>query len=802
MADAGFDIVEADTHVDDMFQNFSQRHLSVSKIFKKMTRNSVTPAADISEMSEDQKDEAREDKLEAIYLLLKAQKKTYWRHFERGLMSKEALHQLIDWADSAADHRGKFLDVRKVKEASQVRPILKSLKRQVKIKLRQLHHEALACRGWQYWQQQVLPMILSYGFHVIDTLMVLLAVVLEFVDIPETNLDLNAFLMFWNGSVVGIYGMIALGELLVMRLRFFKIVWHNITMVIVLVGLLDILVMASLGQTKKNVAHVFTRVLFVLSRLVRLLGLVEIIPWILEKFFKLLEQRISGQLGVGFDICCAYVTGQVEVSRWLEALVQDPAIVIELKRHCNKSKLEIIKTLGILALENPTIALSVKTRQAMRIVLNAEHDTVEELRSEGALQDSDAALLTKDLEERMKKLLTAPPLVDDDSEDSIIRNVGWVQGDEDLFHYIKDHMEIWSLKANTIITEQGQDDYSIYIIKSGVARLERATDKYFVSVMDYMTAGNVVGEINFLTKAIRFKTVRCETPVTVLALTEETLELALARSWSSKLPPLLYRMWLVIAKRVAIKVFMDDPDFQALSNDFIRMHLFDAYLVDNLHGNSLNIHNDPRDDVILIHGYARDAFTRQPFRGPSYIPRTCFQLQLLPEEGLYPLVLIVPVEPLEMDEYEIHPTRRGSNIDHDVLASGSIEALKLEELFRATHQTEDHGPISPQSTMDRRQFMQTGNGYSSESSSDDLSCVSTTTYTHIIPEMQNEQEIIVQPPHNPVNPKKEKHEKHLPFGTWDLSDTWEDASEYSKEDSKSPMGRASTSIDSFDAHRH
>lgn len=48
-----------------------------------------------------------------------------------------------------------------------------------------------------------------------------------------------------------------------------------------------------------------------------------------------------------------------------------------------------------------------------------------------------------------------------------------------------------------------------------------------------------------------------------------------------------------------------------------------------------------------------------------------------------------------MDEYEIHPTRRGSNIDHDVLASGSIEALKLEELFRATHQTEDHGPISP-----------------------------------------------------------------------------------------------------------
>ena len=36
-------------------------------------------------------------------------KKSYWRHFDRGLMSKEALHQLIDWADTAADHTKKWV---------------------------------------------------------------------------------------------------------------------------------------------------------------------------------------------------------------------------------------------------------------------------------------------------------------------------------------------------------------------------------------------------------------------------------------------------------------------------------------------------------------------------------------------------------------------------------------------------------------------------------------------------------------------------------------------------------------------
>ena len=35
------------------------------------------------------------------------------------------------------------------------------------------------------------------------------------------------------------------------------------------------------------------------------------------------------------------------------------------------------------------------------------------------------------------------------------------------------------------------------------------------SVEDYTTAGNVLGEINFLTKSERHRTVRCETPVKV-----------------------------------------------------------------------------------------------------------------------------------------------------------------------------------------------------------------------------------------------------------------------------------------------
>ena len=60
----------------------------------------------------------------------------------------------------------------------------------------------------------------------------------------------------------------------------------------------------------------------------------------------MLEKRISCQLGVGFDICCAYVTGQVEVVRQLDSIVHDEALLADLKRDCTRSKLDIIRTLG------------------------------------------------------------------------------------------------------------------------------------------------------------------------------------------------------------------------------------------------------------------------------------------------------------------------------------------------------------------------------------------------------------------------------------------------------------------------
>lgn len=58
------------------------------------------------------------------------------------------------------------------------------------------------------------------------------------------------------------------------------------------------------------------------------------------------------------------------------------------------------------------------------------------------------------------------------------------------------------------------------------------------------------------------------------------LKTALKIDWGLDLPPLLYRMWLTLAKRVAVTVFMKEPHFEVKARNSIihpfpsRHHLF------------------------------------------------------------------------------------------------------------------------------------------------------------------------------------------------------------------------------------
>ncbi|KAK7478378.1 hypothetical protein BaRGS_00030382 [Batillaria attramentaria] len=109
-----------------------------------------------------------------------------------------------------------YLDVNKVMQASKVTPFMRLLKRQFRIKLKLMQQERYRHHmgGWQYLQD-ILPVVALNVWHVIDFLLIFLAIAVEFIygeNYTEVWQDIYNDLLLYNLTVVGLYGMITLGE--------------------------------------------------------------------------------------------------------------------------------------------------------------------------------------------------------------------------------------------------------------------------------------------------------------------------------------------------------------------------------------------------------------------------------------------------------------------------------------------------------------------------------------------------------------------------------------------------------------
>lgn len=83
-------------------------------------------------------------------------------------------------------------------------------KQQIKEKLVELEADARSVTDrWGYFQRQLLPKALVYGFHLIDAIMVPVAVTMELVAVEWS---VFTAVNIYNFIVVALYGMITLGE--------------------------------------------------------------------------------------------------------------------------------------------------------------------------------------------------------------------------------------------------------------------------------------------------------------------------------------------------------------------------------------------------------------------------------------------------------------------------------------------------------------------------------------------------------------------------------------------------------------
>ncbi|KAL5006670.1 hypothetical protein ScPMuIL_015476 [Solemya velum] len=699
LADADWDTVEKSCDLEDPYKTTEEdAELDESLDIRS---NAVCPECDTKLPIQYTRKELCDMTNEAILRMLKAEKMSYWRQFEQGMLSREATRKLQECTEVAADKKGKFIDSDEIKKSWMIPTIYAKLKPIVKKLVGRsdtepppegtLHHHIFRITRHKAFH------ITLYILIALDMVNVTLAVISEFIDVMYSNRNIFRGI---NVIFVCIYIINVALKMVLYKKKYLKSIWHVLCIMVIMIGTIDVILSYVLPFRYDDSTKVIyiTLLAFIIGRSIRLFLLVEaIMPSILN----LIKWRISQQLSYGYDVGRGYVAGEEEVRKLVDHMCGHKDISKSLKQVSDNGRLDVIRCLGMLQKQHPDIALSIKTRQAIRSVLNNLRDGIHELLLDGILDESEGQKLEHMVEARMKRLLSAPPSLPLPPPDKMLNNVCWLRNDPELIEYIKSKAKLLSFNYEDVIIHEGDPPGGIYIIVSGMVRLESTTQpgkpiimesklsasrlKIKANLIDFLTAGNILGEMGMLTRKPRSATVQCETAVQLLFISLEDMEMAIHK-FSNRQPPLFYRLWHVCANRIATGLLMKQAAYQGWTKEKVKLRLENSYIAQLDEADIFTI-DSSISDVILVNGHAQNAFTHDKFQGPCYIPWTVLKLEALTELDPKPVILVVPSELGQ-------PTHSSHKSSHDMGGNGHGAFIASISRLCLKHASEQRNNVS------------------------------------------------------------------------------------------------------------
>ncbi|CAC5362744.1 SLC9A10_11 [Mytilus coruscus] len=434
LADADWDTVEKSSEIADPYKTTDEEAQIDDSL--DIRPNAICPDCDAKLPCQYTRKEMKDMTDEAVLRMLKAEKMSYWRQFEQGMISREGVRKLQECTDIAADKKGRFVDVEDVKKSWEIPKIYIKLKKFFKRFVVELIPEPpkSSCLTVLYkiFKHPAFNIFL-YCVIALDMANVTLSVISEYLEAIHDRKEIFRSL---NVVFVSFYIVEAVAKIVLVKKYYFTVCWNNLCLAIIFIGIVDVCLSFSLPASYGNNHHVvhIVLVVFILLRVIRLFRLLEpLVPL----FLGLMKLLISQQLSYGYDVGRGYVAGEEEVRKLIDHMVDQREIAKSLKQASDNGRLDVIRCLGMLQKQHPDIALSIKTRQAIRSVLNSLRDGIHELLMDGILEEADGHKLEKMVEEMMKRLINAPPSLPIPPPDKMLNNVFWLRHEPTLIEYIK-----------------------------------------------------------------------------------------------------------------------------------------------------------------------------------------------------------------------------------------------------------------------------------------------------------------------------------------------------------------------------
>ncbi|XP_022089278.1 sodium/hydrogen exchanger 10-like [Acanthaster planci] len=677
LADADWNIAVKAAEIQDPYKTLNEEEGMSKEAMSLAQRFSVCPSCHTDVPNEPSPLEYAEMMDEARLRMLKAEQVSYWKQFEHGMLSREAVRVLVGYTETAADEEGGFISVSDLKKNWEIKGIYPYLKRKLEEIVRGKKTEEIP--EARFALSRLMFKVSSHVAFEVSIMAIIILnmipIIMAFVVQEEHPLypQYKPGLKISNYVFTSIYTLEAIVKVIGWRKYYIFSNWNKFDFFILVMSFIDIILDETIGDNKGFNPSLLKVVKLI--RLLRGLRMLRLFKVLLPKLVNFLNGRINLQLSLGYDVGKGFVLGEEEVSKLIDRLVDNDNILSYLKNISETNRLECIKELGMLQRVHPGIAVSVKTRQSIRTVLNHSRDTIRELQGAGLIDEGEAHKLEKVVEIKMKQLMNAPASIPPPPPENLLKNVPWIEGDKKLIDFIKARAELLHFDYGDVIVKEGDKPNGIYLIVSGLVKLfgqseyldhELASHHSVMAASghgrfeDYLSVGNVIGEMGVLTGRPRNATVQCETTVQVYFINLEDMEVALETFTLH--PSLLYRLWRIIAIRIATPLMLEQIAYQGWTLEKIKLHLERGYLPDlEEEGYSFEI-DDNVDDVILIQAKATDAHTRDELCAPHVIPRSVHRLTFKKDNQHEPKILVVPNQTMTLPVLDGAVSAHGSVI--------------------------------------------------------------------------------------------------------------------------------------------
>ncbi|XP_057621376.1 sodium/hydrogen exchanger 10 [Chionomys nivalis] len=564
--------------------------------------------------------------------LLSAQIASYQRQYRNEILSQNAVQLLVGAAGSFGEKKGEYMSPENLKNYSEGKKLISFLRKLL--------------LNWVYntKKDKVVPsryfflnvshkIVFTDEFEYIGYLAVLMNIFpMTICWISRINAIYEHEIKCANYYFLVFYFLEALLKMAAMRKEFFSHTWFLFELGITLIGIIDLI----LRETKSiNYDFDFSETV-VFMNIIRLLRVPRILKLITPKLLQIIDKRLSHQISFRYSILKGYVQGEMDVLNIIDHIASSKQAKQILLKRVVRNMEHAMKELGYLEYDHPEIAVTMKTKEEINVMLNMAREIVKAFRSKGILHKMEDTEINKLIMAKKIEVLDMQSIVQPLNIEESPYYIPWLSKDAEIIRFIQEKAKVVTFDCGNNIFEEGDEPEGIYVIISGMVKLRRSKPQlemewvtsesdiktYTQHYTEYLLSGEIIGELNCLTREPMQYSATCKTVVETYFIPISHLY----EGFEKRYPNLKHKMWQKIGLAITAQKIREHLPFEDW-NYKMQLKLCNVFIRDIPKTTKTDIYDETVTHVVLIHGSAEDCQLRKIYKAPFLIPVTCHQIQ-------------------------------------------------------------------------------------------------------------------------------------------------------------------------------